>query len=113
MPRSLPATDPTPDPPTRRNRTPHPRRPGATARLTPADPAQPHASPPPTRRNRTPHPRRPGPTARLTPPPPRRNPPPPPRRPGPSARLTAADPAHPHVSTPPTRLVRTSQPRCT
>src|SRR3954452_11777155 len=65
MPRSLPATDPTPDPPTRRNRTPHPRRPGATARLNPADPAQPHASPPPTRRNRTPHPRRPGATARL------------------------------------------------
>src|SRR3954464_235306 len=86
-------------PPTRRNRTPHPRRPGATARLTPADPAQPHASPPPTRPNRTPHP----------PPPPAQPPPPPPPprpirtphrcRPGPSARLNPADPARPHVST--------------
>src|SRR3954451_7678348 len=38
-----------PDPP------PNPR-PGATACLTPADPAQPHASPPPTRRNRMPPP---------------------------------------------------------
>src|SRR3954452_18728604 len=61
------------------------QRPGATARLHPADPAQPHASTPPTRPTRTPPPRRPGPTARLHP----------------------ADPAQPHACLRP--LVRASQ----
>src|SRR3954447_14932679 len=67
-------------------------RPGASACLTPADPAHPHVSTPPT----PPHPPPP-------PPPPRRTRPSRPRRPGASARLPPADPAHPHVSTPPTR----------